>query len=188
MPTTFAVLGSGGWGTAMAVLLAGNPSHRVRLWSAREETGRRLRETRENERLLPGTAIPPAVDLTTDPAEAVDATDCWVVAVPTAFLRATIGRFTAVRRDDVPVVSLTKGIEVATFRRPTEIIGETLGTENLAVLSGPSHAEEVARGLPASVVAAAADPGLASQVQRWFGTDRFRVYTNPDARGVELAG
>jgi glycerol-3-phosphate dehydrogenase (NAD(P)+) len=188
MPTTFAVLGSGGWGTAIAVLLAANPAHRVRLWSAREETGRRLREARENERLLPGVPIPPAVELTTDPAEAADAADCWVAAVPTAFLRATIGRFVSLRQNDVPVVSLTKGIEVATFRRPSEIVGEILGTENLAVLSGPSHAEEVARGLPASVVIAAADPGLAVRAQRWFGTDRFRVYTNPDVIGVELAG
>src|SRR6185312_11854791 len=144
--------------------LAADPAHRVRLWSAREETGRRLRETRENERLLPGIAIPAAVELTTDPVDAVDAADCWVVAVPTAFLRPTVGRFASVRREDVPVVSLTKGIEVVTFRRPSEIIGETLGTENLAVLSGPSHAEEVARGLPTSVVAAAADMGLAMRV------------------------
>jgi glycerol-3-phosphate dehydrogenase (NAD(P)+) len=187
MPTTFAVLGSGGWGTANAVLLAQNPDHRVRLWSAHPESARQIREARENVRLLPGVPIPDSILVTGDPAEAVDGADCWVTATPTAFLRDTIQRFKTVRRADVPVISLTKGLEVRTFRRPTEIIGETLQTERLAVLSGPSHAEEVARGLPTSVVVAAADLGLAVWVQQRFGTDRFRVYTNADVVGVELA-
>ena len=188
MPTTFAVLGSGGWGTAVAVHLAQVPGHRVRLWSARGATGRELSESRENRRLLPGVSIPPGVMLTTDPAEAVAAADCWVVAVPTAYLRETIGRFAGMRAADVPVVSLTKGIEAQTFRRPSEIIGEVLNTDRVAVLSGPSHAEEVARGMPTSLVVAAADLGLAVWLQERFGTDRFRVYTNADRVGVELAG
>ena len=87
----------------------------------------------------------------------------------------------------MPVVSLTKGLEIATFQRPSEIIGELLKTENVAVLSGPSHAEEVARTLPTSVVVAG-EGGLAARVQQHFGTDRFRVYTNGDLVGVELAG
>jgi glycerol-3-phosphate dehydrogenase (NAD(P)+) len=185
--TTFAVLGSGGWGTAIAVLLAQNPAHAVRLWSHRAESGRALRERRENVRLLPGVPIPPGVLVTWDEAEAVAGADCWVVAVPTAFLRPTVARFAKLRAD-VPVISLTKGIEVSTFRRPTEILAEALRTDRLAVLSGPSHAEEVARGLPTSVVIAAADMGLAVWAQQRFGTDRFRVYTNTDRVGVELAG
>jgi glycerol-3-phosphate dehydrogenase (NAD(P)+) len=188
MPTTFAVLGSGGWGTAIAVLLAQNPDHRVRLWGAHSESARKLRERRENARLLPGVRIPDAVEVTDDPARAVEGADCWVTVIPTAFLRDTIARFAPVRRDDVPVISLTKGLEVGTFRRPSEIIGETLRTERLAVLSGPSHAEEVARGMPTSVVVAASDLGLAMWMQQRFGTDRFRVYTNADLVGVELAG
>ena len=115
------------------------PEHRVRLWCAHAESGRRLSETRENARLLPGVAIPPDVLITCDEAEATENADAWVVAVPTAFLRDTISRFAAVRAADVPVISLTKGIEAATFRRPTEIIGEVLRTSNLAVLSGPSR-------------------------------------------------
>jgi glycerol-3-phosphate dehydrogenase (NAD(P)+) len=185
--TTFAVLGSGGWGTATAILLAQNPAHRVRLWSAHAENAVKLRDTRENTRLLPGVPIPDSVQITADPAEAIDSADCWVTAIPTAYLRATLGRFTGVRKADVPVVSLTKGIEVATFRRPSEIIGELLKTENIAVLSGPSHAEEVAHQMPTSVVVAA-DGNLAVWVQQRFGTDRFRVYTNGDVIGVELAG
>lgn len=188
MPTTFAVLGSGGWGTAVAVLLAQKPEHQVRLWSAHAESAARLRHDGENRRLLPGVPIPAEVRVTGDEAEAVDGADCWVVAVPTAYLRPTVARFTPHRREDVPVVSLTKGIEVSTFRRPSEIVAELLGTEKLAVLSGPSHAEEVAAGLPTSVVIAAADMSLAVWAQQRFGTDRFRVYTNTDAAGVELAG
>jgi len=185
--TTFAVLGSGGWGTAIAVLLAQNPAHAVRLWGRREESARDIRERRENVRLLPGVPIPPQVLVTCDEAEAVAGAECWVVAVPTAFLRPTVARF-AKLWTFAPVISLTKGIEVSTFRRPSEIIAETLRTEHLAVLSGPSHAEEVARGLPTSVVIAAADMGLAVWAQQRFGTDRFRVYTNTDLVGVELAG
>lgn len=87
-----------------------------------------------------------------------------------------------------PVVSLTKGIELSTFRRPSEIIAETLGTDRVVALSGPSHAEEVSRGMPTSVVVAGADGTLTTWVQQVFSTDRFRVYTNPDLVGVELAG
>lgn len=185
--TTFAILGSGGWGTAVAVLLAQNPTHRVRLWSAHADNAAKLNESRENARLLPGVRFPDSLQITASEVDAVAGADCWVTAIPTAYLRATLARFGALRTSDVPVVSLTKGLEIATFRRPTEIIGELLKTENVAVLSGPSHAEEVARGLPTSLVVAA-DGGLASWVQQRFGTDRFRVYTNGDLVGVELAG
>ena len=188
MPTTFAILGSGGWGTAIAVLLAQKGGYEVRLWSAHAEAARHLKETRENARLLPGVRIPDSVTITDDPAIAVAGADCWVTAIPTAYLRATIARFSLLRSADVPLVSLTKGLEVGTFHRPTEILGEVLKTDRLAVLSGPSHAEEVARGLPTSVVVAAADLELAVWVQQHFGTDRFRVYTNADSLGVELAG
>lgn len=188
MPTTFAILGSGGWGTAIAVLLAQNPDHRVRLWSALADSGRLLRERRENVPLLPGVPIPESVELTCEPAEAVAGADCWVSAIPTAYLRDTIARFVPHRNAAVPVVSLTKGLEAGTFLRPTEIVGKILRTERLAVLSGPSHAEEVARGMPTSLAVAAADWQLAAWVQERFGTDRFRVYTNADVVGVELAG
>lgn len=185
--TTFAVLGSGGWGTAVALLLAQNPAHRVRLWGAHRENVERLRATRENARLLPGAHLPAAVTVTACEREAVAGADYWVAAIPTAYLRATLARFGSHREADAPVVSLTKGLEVGTFRRPSEIVGEVLRTDRVAVLSGPSHAEEVARGLPTSVVVAA-EPELAARVQRHFGTERFRVYTNADPIGVELAG
>ncbi|MCE9563747.1 MAG: NAD(P)-dependent glycerol-3-phosphate dehydrogenase [Planctomycetes bacterium] len=186
MTTTFAILGSGGWGTAIAVLLA-QSNHRVRLWSAHAEAAKQLNEARENVRLLPGVPIPESVIITDDAGEATDGADCWVTAIPTAYLRNTLSRFVGVG-GNVPVISLTKGIEVSTFQRPSEIIGELLGERNIAVLSGPSHAEEVVRGMPTSVTVAAADLNLAVWVQRRFGTDRFRVYTSGDLIGVELAG
>ena len=188
MPTTFAILGSGGWGTAIAALLAQDPAHRVRLWGAHPETVAQLRVTRENTRLLPGIPIPDSVEITDNSGTAVKDADCWVAAIPTAYLRATIARFVPSRSKDVPIISLTKGLEIGTFRRPSEIISETLQTDRLAVLSGPSHAEEVARGLPTSVVIASGDLGLAAWAQQHFGTDRFRVYTNADLLGVEFAG
>lgn len=186
--TIFAILGSGGWGTAIAVLLAQNPTHRVRLWSAHADNAAKLRTTRENTRLLPGVRIPDSIQITAEAAEVAANADIWVTAIPTAYLRDTLARFRSLGKADVSVVSLTKGLEISTFRRPSEIIGEVLNTENVAVLSGPSHAEEVARGLPTSVVVAANDGGLAMRVQQHFGTDRFRVYTNGDLTGVELAG
>jgi glycerol-3-phosphate dehydrogenase (NAD(P)+) len=188
MAVTFAVLGSGGWGTAAALVLAQKPEHSVRLWSAHAESATQLLATRENARLLPGIRIPDSIHITSDAAEAVRGADCWITAIPTAFLRDTLGRFPKHASADVPVISLTKGIEAKTFLRPTEIIREVLGAPNVAVLSGPSHAEEVARGLPTSVVLAAADATLAAWAQERFGTERFRVYTNGDCIGVELAG
>jgi len=190
MSTTFAVLGDGAWGTALAVLLAARPDHRVRLWSARRENGELLRQTRENVHLLPGVRIPESVELTRDARAAVAGADLWVTAIPTVYLRATLER---VRRElgegDVPpVVSLTKGIEVSTFRRPSEVVAEVLGAKRTVVLSGPSHAEEVSRGQPTVVVAACSDGELARRVQASFNTERLRVYTNDDPLGVELAG
>jgi glycerol-3-phosphate dehydrogenase (NAD(P)+) len=188
MPTSFAVLGDGAWGTAIALLLAQDPHHRVVLWSAREENGRILRERRENIRLLPGVPIPESVQLTTDAARATASADLWVAAVPTVYLRETLTRVRPQLRPGAPVLSLAKGLEIGTFLRPTEILTEVLGLERTVVLSGPSHAEEVSRGLPTSVVVAGGDLELARWIQTHFSTDRFRVYTSSDPVGVELAG
>ncbi len=188
MATQFAVLGDGAWGTAIALLLARNPRHRVILWSAREDNGRILRERRENVRLLPGVPIPESVELTTDIARAAGGADLWIAAIPTVYLRETLRRIAPALRADKPVLSLAKGLEVDTFLRPTEIIRQVLGVRHGAVLSGPSHAEEVSRGMPASLVAASADLDLARWLQQSFSSERFRVYTSLDVVGVELAG
>jgi glycerol-3-phosphate dehydrogenase (NAD(P)+) len=191
MPTTFTVLGDGAWGIAVAGLLIAQSDHRVRLWSARAETGRLLQQTRENTRLLPGVRIPDAIELTTDIGTAVSGADAWVCAIPTVYLRPTLQRIRADLPNDrviPPVVSLTKGIENGTFLRPSEILAEVLGADRVVVFSGPSHAEEVSRGLPTSVTAASTDYELARWVQKHFRGDRFRVYTNLDPIGVELGG
>src|SRR5260370_118505 len=188
MHTTFAILGDGAWGTAIAVLLAQNPEHRVRLWSAREENGRLLQERRENVRLLPGVSIPQSVELTLDVQQAVADADLWVSAIPTVFLRATLEPIASLMRSAPAVLSLSKGVENTTFLRPSEILTQILGAEHVAVLSGPSHAEETSRGLPTSVVVASPDVELARWIQARLSTDRFRVYTNIDTVGVELGG
>jgi len=187
MTMRLAILGSGAWGTAVATVLAQNPQHRVSLWSARSENAT-WHQRRENARLLPGVAIAESVVLTTDIAQAVDAADLLIVAVPTAYLRSTLGRIAGAIPKETPLLSLVKGLENTTFRRPTEIALEVLGPRSVAVLSGPSHAEEVARGLPTTLVAASDDWALARRVQQCFATERFRVYTNVDLLGVELSG
>jgi glycerol-3-phosphate dehydrogenase (NAD(P)+) len=188
MSIGFAVLGDGAWGTAIALLLAQDPNHDVRLWSARQENARILKERRENIRLLPGVPIPPSVNLSGDIREAVADTDLWIVAVPTVYLRETLTRIQPDLPAERPILSLTKGVEMETFLRPTEIVRQILGKRSTAVLSGPSHAEEVSRGLPASLVVASDEPALARRIQEWFSTDRFRVYTSSDVTGVELGG
>ena len=187
MPMKFAILGDGAWGTAIALLLSAR-GHRVSLWSAREENGRLLQETRENVHLLPGVAIPAEIDLTLDIAHAARDADVLVAAIPTVYLRDTLRRIAPALAASQPVISLAKGIENETFQRPSEIVEQVLGPRPVAVLSGPSHAEEVSRGLPTTVVAASSDWDLARRVQDAFNGDRFRVYTNQDVVGVELGG
>jgi glycerol-3-phosphate dehydrogenase (NAD(P)+) len=188
MPIKFAILGDGAWGTAIGILLATHTDHRVILWSAREENARILQEHRENVTYLPGVAIPSSVELTTDIGHAVSGAELLIVAIPTVYMRHTLEQIAPSLLDERPVVSLAKGMEIGTGMRPTEIIRQTLEVHQLAVLSGPSHAEEVSRGLPTTVVAASADSELARWIQERFSTGRFRVYTNSDMVGVELAG
>jgi glycerol-3-phosphate dehydrogenase (NAD(P)+) len=185
---TIAILGSGGWGTALACSLAAKADHTVRLWAARESTAHELLAHRENRRQLPGVFIPENVTITHNPREAIQDAECWVIAIPTVHLRHTLHAFHGMLPSNTLVVSLTKGLEIETFHRPTEILRETLQAENLVVLSGPSHAEEVARQRPTSLVAASARAMSAAWVQAHFGSPRLRVYTNTDVVGVELAG
>jgi len=186
--TDFAVIGAGAWGIAVGLVLAQNPRHRVSIWSARPENAADFHEKRENVRLLPGVSVPPSVLLTADIAQTTARADLLIVAIPTVHLRTTLARIKTAILPDLPALSLVKGIENITFCRPSEIIAEVLGPRPLAVLSGPSHAEEVARGLPTTLVASSEDLLLARTIQKAFNTERFRVYTNLDMVGVELAG
>lgn len=188
MAQTTCVLGSGAMGIACSFLLADKPGQRVRIWGRNATHIAELTAARENVRLLPGIPIPAAVELTADIGAAVDGSDLLVVAIPSAYLRDALTRLAPAIPADLPVVSVVKGMENATQYRPSQIISEVLGSRSVAVLGGPSHSEEICRRLPASVVVASADQPLARQVQSLFSTDRFRVYTNRDVLGVELAG
>jgi glycerol-3-phosphate dehydrogenase (NAD(P)+) len=138
--------------------------------------------------LLPGVPIPDSVKVTHDVGPVAEGAELLVAAIPTRYLRETLGAISNQIPDAVPVVSVAKGVEISTLMRPSEIITDVLGPRGGVALGGPSHAEEIARRMPASVVAASADLDLARRVQVLFNTDRFRVYTNADIVGVELAG
>ncbi len=183
-----AVLGAGAMGTLMALLLSSRAGRRVSLWGHRTANVDCIARDRENRRLLPGVALPDSLIITGDIGQALDGAECLVAAIPSAYLRSTLGALAAHIPPGLPVVSVIKGIESNTFRRPTEIILETTGRRPVAVLSGPCHAEEAARGLPANLVVASSDSGLANRVREEFSTDDFRIYTNSDVIGVELAG
>src|SRR5262245_40714023 len=165
MPTTFAILGAGAWGTAIARHLAQSTTNEVRLWCPHPARGDELRAHRENRRLLPGVTIPDAVTITDDVFEAIAAADICVGAIPTVHMRAALAPLARRYPTEVPWLSLAKGVENETFLRPTQIAERVLNVDRLAALSGPSHAEEVSRGLPTSLVAASADSDLARWVQ-----------------------
>lgn len=183
-----AVLGSGAMGTACALLLAEGGRHTVSLWGRNPAHVGDIVEARENRRLLPGVPLPETLGITSQIDAALQGVECLVVAIPTRYLRESLSAFASAIPRGLAIVSVVKGIEAATFLRPSQIIQEMLGPRPVIALSGPCHAEEAARRLPASLVAAADDSQWAETVQEMFTTDRFRVYTNSDLVGVELAG
>ena len=176
------VAGSGGWGTALALLLHKN-GHEVTLWSYCAEESERLAQALENPFLL-GVALPKELRFTSDAAQAQDK-NMIVFATPSFAVRATAKTFAPYLPDDAVLVSVTKGIEADTGLRMSELVAQETGRPVVA-LSGPSHAEEVSRGIPTGVVAACADKQLAERVQSAFMCERLRVYTCPDVVGVEL--
>lgn len=186
------VLGDGGWGTCLAVGLAGK-GLAVTLWGAFPDYVREMARSRQNPKFLPGITLPESLRLTADAAEAVGQAEVVVVAVPSPYLRQTLTRVAAsldVARDRprAVVVSVVKGLEPKTLLRMSEVITQVWHTPDVIVVSGPSIAYEVARGVPTTVVAAAKEAARAEQVQHLFSTDRFRVYRSADVTGVELGG
>jgi glycerol-3-phosphate dehydrogenase (NAD(P)+) len=182
-----AILGAGGMGTAMALLFERSvPS--VQLWARDPSRAAELARSRESARHLPGVVLPPRVNVTPNACDATGGADLIVVAIPSAYLRSTLTDLAERIPPWIPVLSVIKGIENGTFARPSGIVTEVLGPRPVSVLSGPGHAEELARGLPASLVVAGPDNGLNVGVRDALSRDVLRVYTNPDALGVELAG
>jgi glycerol-3-phosphate dehydrogenase (NAD(P)+) len=182
-----AILGAGGMGTALALLFR-ETAVCVRLWSHSPDQASELARCRINHRHLPGIRIPEEIGITACAKEATEGAELLVAAVPSSFLRGVLREVADRVPSGIPCLSVVKGIENGTFERPTQIILETLGSRQVAVLSGPSHAEEIARGLPASVVVAGSSLALNQAVQESLSHAAFRVYTNSDAVGVELAG
>lgn len=181
------VIGAGSWGTALALLLHKN-GHKVKVWSYREEEARELSETREHKSKLPGVSLPEDMEFTSDLMEAAEGKDVLVMAVPSTAVRATAERMKPYVKGGQIIVDVAKGIEESTLLTLSKQIEEELPKANVAVLSGPSHAEEVARELPTSVVIGAATRETAEYLQGLFMNEFFRVYTSPDMLGMELGG
>ena len=185
-----AVLGAGSWGTTLSILLAEN-SHQVSLWSYRKEDAERIRATRENPAFLPGILIPPAVRVEDDLEASVEGAEMIVGAVPSQFLRSVVCRLKRLPTAGLTVVNVAKGVENHTLMTMSEMLHDTLPdlpASSIATLSGPSHAEEVSRRIPTTVVAASADMETARRVQQAFMLPYFRVYASNDIRGVEIGG
>jgi len=187
MPEKIVVIGDGAMGTVCALILA-NKGYTVSLWGYNDEQVRTIRENRENRRFLPGVRLPIAVDLTADDEVVFQDASLVVSAVPCVFLREVWTRLTKCLPPHIPIVSVTKGVEFDTLYRPTQVIAELVSTRTLSVFSGPNIADELAQALPATATAASHDPTVAQQIQRLFNTNWFRIYTNNDVIGVELAG
>ena len=182
-----AVIGDGGWGTANAMLLANN-GHDVTLWGAFPDYIEEMRRTRRNEKFLKGIVLPESLKLTADRGEAVAGAEIVVLAPPSKYFASVVENFKGLITDRHLVVSLTKGLCERTNKRMTELATEILGIKDVVALAGPTHAEEVSRGIPTAIVAACPDEAKAKLVQEVWSGPNFRVYTSPDPVGVEIGG
>jgi glycerol-3-phosphate dehydrogenase (NAD(P)+) len=182
-----AVLGAGSFGTALALVLAGNQLP-VTLWGHTAGAMEQMAAARENTTYLPGIALPEALRLTGTMADVRDA-DLILMAVPSKAIREVSAQLAKVGiRDSAVLLSCTKGVERGTGLRMSEVMAEHLPRNTVAALSGPSHAEEVAKRMPTAVVVGCQDAGAAKRLQAAFSTPYFRAYTNDDLAGVELGG
>lgn len=179
------VIGAGSWGTALAVLLHKN-EHDVTVWSIMEDEIKMLTEKREHVSKLPGVKLPDDMKFTTDLEASLQDKDMIVLAVPSPFTRSTAHKMCPYVKEGQLIVNVAKGVEEKTLMTLSEIIEEEIPQANVAVLSGPSHAEEVGRGVPTTVVAGARDQHTAEYIQNIFMNRVFRVYTSPDILGMEL--
>lgn len=183
---SIAIYGAGGWGTALAIMLV-KAGHQVTIWSAHASTLERLQHDGQNAKLLPGALLPPALLYSTEDTLAAHA-DYVILAVPSVAIRETARRFADVVKADTILVNVAKGFEEGTLKRPSEVIAEEIPQAQVVTLSGPSHAEEVSRGIPTTVVAASKSKAAALAVQDAFMNPVFRIYVNPDIVGVEIGG
>ncbi len=189
MSERITVIGAGAWGTTMASLVATKGP--VNLWAREPEVVADVNQRHRNEQFLPDVALPTTLTATSDLAAALEGADAILVAVPSQFFRAVMGEAAASIAPDTPVLTLTKGIEVGSLLRMSEVAADVLKghrPERIGVLSGPNIARQVAVGEPAATVVAMADRQAAERLQEALGTPSLRIYTNPDVVGCEIGG
>lgn len=179
------VIGAGSWGTALAWLLSNN-GHKLTMWSFMEEEAQALIQDGENKAKLPGVKLPEGMKITTNLEEAMEGQDVLVLAVPSPAIRSTARKMAAFAKEGQLIVNVAKGVEAESLSTMSQIIEQEIPAARVAVLSGPSHAEEVGRGLPTTCVIAAKERETAEYLQEIFMSPVFRVYTSPDILGVEL--
>ncbi|MCR4435829.1 MAG: NAD(P)H-dependent glycerol-3-phosphate dehydrogenase [Clostridiales bacterium] len=187
MKTNISIIGAGSWGTALSILLCGN-GHSVKMWSCFEDEVQMINQVREHTQKLPGVSIPESIVCTSDLEKALAGSTTIILVTPSQTIREnarTLGKY--LKKGDI-VVCCSKGLEEGTGLRLSQVIGQEIPQAETVVLSGPSHAEEVARNIPTAVVAASANTDAARFVQNVFMSPQFRVYTNYDIVGVELGG
>ncbi len=185
------VLGSGAWGTAIALSLHRRGGHEISLWAHLPELAREIKDAGENKQFLSGVPIPDAMKITSD-GDAITDADILVSVIPSEFLRPTLLRIRTHMRNGQFVLSATKGLEEQTLYRMTEVLSATLEPAGLLLsigaLSGPSFALEVAQGQPTAVTVAFSDPQISALIQQDFSSETLRLYTSTDVIGVELGG
>jgi glycerol-3-phosphate dehydrogenase (NAD(P)+) len=189
-PEHIAVVGTGSWGTTLAILSArqGLTTH---LLARTEQEAAALREAGENSRFLPGQLFPPHLHVTSDAQQALDHCDVLLMVVPSQTMRANIRTLKPFLNNNLIIVSASKGLELGTLLRMTEVLREELGDDcrdRLAAISGPNLAREIVAGKPATTVIGSTNPDVATRAQSLLTGGRFRVYTNPDLVGVEYGG
>ena len=183
------VIGSGGWGIALAILLHKN-GHNLTIWSFDKKEAEELKTTRENKTKLPNILLPEDIKVTDDLKEAVNDKDILILAVPSKAIRSVSKSLKNIIKDNQIIVNVAKGLEEDTLKTMTDIIEEELKGKKtqVAVLSGPSHAEEVGKGIPTTCVVSAHNKELTLYLQNIFMNPSFRVYTSPDMLGIEIGG
>ncbi len=179
------VIGAGSWGIALAKLLFKN-GHEITVWSILEEEIKMLQVNHEHKTKLPGVILPREMKFTTDLRKAVEDKDLLVLAVPSPFVRSTAKALSPLVRENQIIVNVAKGIEEESLLTMSEVISQEIPTAQVVVLSGPSHAEEVGRGIPTTIVIGAKEKRMAEFIQNIFMSDVFRVYISPDICGIEL--
>jgi len=187
MNEKIAVIGAGSWGTALSISLSGN-GHTVKIWDLDKEHLRELSENRENVRYLPEVKFPDALQISYTVGDVIEGADIVLFSVPAQHFRSALDGALPYLKPEMVLVNVAKGIEQKSLKRLSEIAFEKLPNARYVVLSGPSHAEEVGRAMPTTLVAASEEQELAEYIQDVFMSNRLRIYTNSDVIGVELGG